>query len=146
MSTLNVLFIDELVSVQDSGVMQDNEVLYLERSEDKVQTAREVLALLPKNEFTKNYLFEIDYNFNYGPKENGRMYKDESDPMSPKLVIKTNRLDVITFNKIIYNIIDPTYRVGRIVVTLNGISHQVSVMKMLESLPMKTYMVATKIK
>lgn len=146
MTTLNVLSIKELLFVQESGAMQDNEVLYLERSEDKAQTAREILSLLTRNDSTKNYLFEIDYNFNYGPKENGRMYKDESDPMSPTLVIKTNRLDVITFNKIIYNIIDPTYRVGRIVVTLNGISHQVSVMKMLESLPMKTYMVATKIK
>lgn len=139
--TVQVTYIDE------PGVqIKDKEVLYLGREESKREAVQEILQVLPKDQFTKNYVVEIKYDINYGPKSNGRVYKDTTDPMAPMMVVTTNRLDIITFNKIIYNIIDPTYRVGRVVVLLDGIAHQYNVLSMLESLPMKTLLIATKIK
>lgn len=139
--TVQVTYIDE-PEVQ----IKDKEVLYLGREESKREAVQEILQVLPKDQFTKNYVVEIKYDINYGPKSNGRVYKDTTDPMAPMMVVTTNRLDIITFNKIIYNIIDPTYRVGRVVVLLDGIAHQYNVLSMLESLPMKTLLIATKIK
>lgn len=136
--------------LEQSGILKGDSkhrVVEIEKGIDLKNVSQMVAELLPKRAYHKNYLIDIHYEYDPYMKKKDRTYKDSttSEYLS-YMSVKTNRIDVITFNKIVYNIIDPTYRIGTMVVMLSGNQYIGNVINFMNDLPMNTILIVSKIK